>query len=147
MKFSYKLSDAIHLLSYLNIYHDTNLSSKAIAASINSNPSVVRQLMSDLRKANLIETHKGAAKPTLVKDPKDISLLEIYQAINMDHRLIHVDPDTNSKCIVGGNIQNTLNGFYNDIESAAFAKMSQISLQDVISDILKRQAQKEKRWE
>lgn len=144
MKYSYKLSDAIHLLSYLKIYQNDDLSSKAIAASIGSNPSVVRQLMSDLRKAGLIETRKGAATPILAKDPKDISLLEIYQAINMDHSLLHVDPKTNPQCVVGGNIQNTLNGFYNEIELAALTKMSQISLQDVIGDILKRQAQKEK---
>lgn len=144
MKYSYKLSDAIHLLSYLKIYQNDDLSSKAIAASIGSNPSVVRQLMSDLRRAGLIETRKGAATPILAKDPKDISLLEIYQAINMDHSLLHVDPKTNPQCIVGGNIQNTLNGFYNEIELAALTKMSQISLQDIIGDILKRQAQKEK---
>lgn len=142
MKYSYKLSDAIHLLSYLKIYQNDDLSSKAIATSIGSNPSVVRQLMSDLRKAGLIETRKGAATPILAKDPKDISLLEIYQAINMDHSLLHVDPKTNPQCIVGGNIQNTLNGFYNEIELAALTKMSQISLQDIIGDILKRQAQK-----
>ena len=34
MKYSYKLSDAIHLLSYLDIYKDGDLSSKAIANSI-----------------------------------------------------------------------------------------------------------------
>lgn len=138
MKYSYKLSDAIHLLSYLKIYQDGDLSSKAIATSIESNPSVVRQLMSDLKKANLIDTRKGAATPTLAKDPKNISLLEIYQAINMDHNLLHVDPKTNPQCIVGGNIQNTLNHFYDEIELAAFTKMSQITLQDVIGDILKR---------
>lgn len=144
MKYSYKLSDAIHLLSYLKIYQNDDLSSKAIAASIGSNPSVVRQLMSDLRKAGLIETRKGAATPTLAKEPKNISLLEIYQAINMDHSLLHVDPKTNPQCIVGGNIQNTLNNFYNEIELATLTKMSQITLQDVIGDILKRQSQKEK---
>ena len=62
----------------------------------------------------------------------------------MDHALLHVDPKTNPQCIVGGNIQNTLNDFYNEIELAALTKMSQYTLQDVIGDILKRQAQKEK---
>lgn len=142
MKYSYKLSDAIHLLSYLKIYQSGNLSSRAIAASIDSNPSVVRQLMSDLRKANLIDTRKGSATPTLAKSPKEISLLDIYQAINIDHSLLHIDPITNPHCIVGGNIQNTLNKFYNEIELAAFTKMSQITLQDIISDILKREAHK-----
>ena len=45
MEYSYKLSDAVHLLSYLHIYQDGDLSSKVIDDSIESNPSVVRQLM------------------------------------------------------------------------------------------------------
>ena len=67
MKYSYKLSDAVHLLSYLHVYQNGDLSSKAIADSIESNPSVVRQLMSDLRTAGLIVTRKGAAEPRLAK--------------------------------------------------------------------------------
>ena len=123
MKYSYKLSDAIHLLSYLEIYKDGDLSSKAIAASIESNPSIVRQLMSDLRNAGIIETQKGKATPTLKKDPKDISLYDVYQAINMDHTLLH--------------------HFYDEIQQFAYMRMKQISLADVIGDILERQKKKE----
>lgn len=144
MKYSYKLSDAIHLLSYLDIYKDGELSSKAIANSIESNPSIIRQLMSDLRKAGIIETQKGKAAPTLKKDPKDISLYDIYQAINMDHTLLHIDPKTNPKCIVGGNIQQSLNHFYDEIEDFAYTRMKQITLADVIGDILERESNKEK---
>lgn len=144
MKYSYKLSDAIHLLSYLDIYKDGDLSSKAIANSIESNPSIIRQLMSDLRKAGIIETQKGKAAPILKKDPKDISLYDIYQAINMDHTLLHIDPKTNPKCIVGGNIQQSLNHFYDEIEDFAYTRMKQITLADVIGDILERESNKEK---
>lgn len=142
MKYSYKLSDAVHLLSYLYIYHDGDLSSRAIANSIESNPSVVRQLMSNLRTAGLIETRKGAATPKLAKKPAEISLLAIFQAINMDHNLLHIDPKTNPKCIVGGNIQDTLKNYYAEIQDAAYAKMQTISLADVIGDILHRQEAK-----
>ena len=142
MKYSYKLSDAVHLLSYLHIYQDGDLSSKAIADSIESNPSVVRQLMSDLRTAGLIGTRKGAAEPRLAKKPREINLFDIYQAINMDHDLLHVDPKTNLKCIVGGNIQASLEKYYDQIQAAAFNEMKQISLADVIDDILQRQSTK-----
>ncbi len=144
MRYSYKLSDAIHILSCLEIYKGHNLSSKDIAKSIKTNPSIVRQFMSDLRKAKLIETHKGAAETSLTKKPKDISLLEIYQAINTDHALLHIDPNTNPNGIVGGNIQNTLNHFYNEIELVTFTKMSEITLQDIIDDLYERQKEKEK---
>ena len=69
MKYSHKLSDAIHILAYIDIYADSDLSSKAIAASVESNPSVVRSLSSDLRKAGLIKSRQGVASPELAKDP------------------------------------------------------------------------------
>ncbi|MBD5429255.1 Rrf2 family transcriptional regulator [Lactobacillus sp.] len=143
MKYSYKLSDAIHLLSYLDIYKDGDLSSKAIAKSIESNPSLIRQLMSNLRKAGIIETQKGKANPSLAKDPQDISIYDVYQAINMDHDLLHIDPKTNPDCIVGSNIQDTLNRYYADIQDIAYLRMKQISLADIIGDILERQREKD----
>ncbi|QNQ82212.1 Rrf2 family transcriptional regulator [Lactobacillus sp. PV037] len=142
MKYSYKLSDAIHLLSYLEIYKDGDLSSKAIARSIESNPTLVRQLMSDLRNAGIIATQKGKAGAKLLKSPKDINIYDIYCAINMDHNLLHVDPKTNPACVVGSNIQDTLNESYQEIEIAAFNKMKQISLSDIIANILAKQAQR-----
>lgn len=138
MKYSHKLSDAVHILSYIDIYQNNDLSSKAIATSVESNPSVIRQLMSDLRNAGLIETHKGSAKPSLAKNSSKISLLDIYQAINMDHRILHVDPKTNPHCIVGGNIQNVLDHIYSEIELQAFTKMSKVSLQDIIDEIMEQ---------
>ncbi|ANK58942.1 Rrf2 family transcriptional regulator [Loigolactobacillus backii] len=142
MKYSHKLSDAIHILAYLIIYKDGDLSSKAIAASIEANASVVRNLMSDLRKAGLINTQPGSATTTLNVMPNKISILSVYQAINMDHDLLHIDPKTNPQCIVGGNIQDTLNMYYADIEESAFQRMNEITLQDITDDILARQATK-----
>lgn len=144
MKYSHKYSDAIHILAYLDIYKDGDLSSKAIASSVEANASVIRNLMGDLRKAGLIESRQGVTGATLAKAPKDISLLDIYNAVNMDHDLLHIDPKTNPKCVVGGNIQDTLNKTYREIEEKATDEMEQISLQDIIDDISVRQAAKTK---
>ncbi|WP_373841561.1 Rrf2 family transcriptional regulator [Limosilactobacillus sp.] len=139
MKYSYKFSDAIHILSYLYIFRTGDLSSKAIANSIGSNPSVVRKLMSDLREAGLIETQQGAAKPVLAKTPQKINLLDIFQALKMDHHFLHVDPKTNPQSVVGSNIQDTLSHLYGEIEQAAFERMSKITLQEVLNELLRRQ--------
>ncbi|WP_294975596.1 Rrf2 family transcriptional regulator [uncultured Leuconostoc sp.] len=137
MRISYKLSDAIHILAYIEILKQHDLSSKSIAASIGSNASVVRSLMLDLRSANLLTTHQGVATPQLAKSPDEISIYDVYCAINMPHNLLNIDPKTNPNCLVGGHIQETLNHFYSDIESAAYNQMKTISLANVIQDILK----------
>lgn len=135
MKFSHKLSDAVHLLAYIEIFPDDDLSSRAIARSIVTNPSMVRSLMMDLRKAGLLKTKQGSAEPELAKQPEEISLYDIFAAVDMDHHLLHVDEDTEQKCPVGGNIQTPLAEAYAEVEEAAFAKMREISLQEIVDQI------------
>lgn len=135
MKFSHKLSDAVHLLAYIEIFADDDLSSRAIARSIVTNPSMVRSLMMDLRKAGLLKTKQGSAEPELAKQPEEISLYDIFAAVDMDHHLLHVDEDTEQKCPVGGNIQGPLAKAYAEVEEAAFAKMREISLQEIVDQI------------
>lgn len=143
MKYSHKLSDAIHILAYIDIYADSGLSSKAIAASVESNPSVVRSLSSDLRKAGLIKSRQGVASPELAKAPDDISIYDVFMAINADHMLLHIDPKTNPKCIVGGNIQAVLAKAYQQVEDKAFAEMKTITLAKIIGQIKELQSAKE----
>jgi DNA-binding IscR family transcriptional regulator len=135
MKFSHKLSDAVHLLVYIEIFPDDDLSSRAIARSIVTNPSMVRSLMMDLRKAGLLKTKQGSAEPELAKKPEEISLYDIFAAVGMDHHLLHVDEDTEQKCPVGGNIQGLLAKAYAEVEEAAFAKMREISLREIVDQI------------
>lgn len=144
MKISTRFSDSIHILAFINIYHGLiPLTSNNIASSIETSPVVVRRLMSALNKAGLINTVHGAADPELAKAPTDISLYDVFLAIEGDAHLFTVDKRTNPQCIVGGNIQSTLDTFYQEAENAAMAKLTTISLQDVINTIRVKQAQKD----
>ena len=71
MKQSHKLSDALHILSYIALNQEemTKISSQTIADSVGTNPGLVRRLMSNLSKAGLLLTKVGAAKPQLAKEP------------------------------------------------------------------------------
>lgn len=136
MKVSTRFSDAIHILAYLNIYQDTKLSSENIAASVMTSPVVVRRIMGALQKAGLIQTTHGSPNPHLAKQPSAISLLDIYYAVEGDRQLFSVDPTTNPECIVGGNIQKVVEQTYQEVQNAAFGRLSRITLEDIINDIL-----------
>lgn len=142
MKYSHKLSDAIHVLSYVDIYKDGDLSSNTIASSIESNPSLVRRLMSGLVKADLLISQPGKASTRLARPAADITLLDVYNAIDDEHHLLHVDDKTNPKCVVGGNIQATLNVVYDNVQRDAEKSMDQVTLQSIIDDILVRNTNK-----
>lgn len=51
MKYSHRVSDAIHILVYIDVFPERDLASQVIAQSINANPSLVRRIMSQLRVA------------------------------------------------------------------------------------------------
>ena len=65
MAYSTKLSNALHLLVFIATEQGADLSSGAIAKSLAANPSSVRQLMGRLRRAGIITSVIGHARPEL----------------------------------------------------------------------------------
>ncbi|WP_461225325.1 Rrf2 family transcriptional regulator [Lacticaseibacillus suihuaensis] len=144
MKYSHKLSDAVHILAYIQIYAGTDLSSTAIARSVEANPSAVRQLMAKLVKAGLLNSQPGKVAPTLAKPAAAITLLDVYRAVEGQPDLLHIDPKTNPLCRVGGNIQDTLTSLYASVQRDAEASMATHTLAEIIADLLKREAEKKR---
>lgn len=134
MKYSTRLSDAIHLLTFVYLDPKNDLTSAAIAESIHTNPSYVRQLMMALRKSGLLNSTKGQARPELAKSPDELTLLDVYRAVEGDKPLLHLDTNINPDCNVGVNIQMILKDYYSDIQAVAETKMKEITLSDLIRD-------------
>ena len=84
MKYSTKLSDAVHILAFIVLNPNGSLTSDSIAESVHTNPGCVRQLMSSLRRAGLISSVKGHPKPSLTKELSTITLLDIYRAVERE---------------------------------------------------------------
>ena len=59
MRYSTKVSHAVHILAYIALHPGCVLTSDVIADSIQTNPGCVRQIMSALRKADLLSSVKG----------------------------------------------------------------------------------------
>lgn len=132
MKYSTKLSDAVHILTFIALHPDAFLTSDKIAESVRTNPAYVRQMMSCLRKAGLLSNVKGHPRPALTRKSQDITLLEVYRAVEGDKPLLHLDTHTNPECGVGINIQLALQDFYREIQKTAEKKMQEITLQDIV---------------
>lgn len=132
MKYSTKLSDAVHIMTYILINAGADLSSAAIADSIHTNPGFVRQIMMKLRRSGLMASVAGHAKPSLSRQADCITLLDIYKAVEGDKPLLHLDTHTNPECGIGINIQSALQGYYDEIQKTAEEKMKSITLQDII---------------
>ena len=91
MKYSTKLSDTVHVMVLIAINKEKSLSSASIAESVHTNPGFVRQLMLKLKKAGLMTSVAGHARPSLSKPADQITLLDIYKAVEDEKPLLHLD--------------------------------------------------------
>lgn len=143
MKYSIQLSDAIHIMAYIEIFKDSSyLSSEFIASSVETNAANVRKIMAQLKKAGLIVTKTGKAQPLLAKAPAEITLLAIYRSIEGNTSLIQVDPKTNPACVVGANIQEVLSTAYSQLQTAVEQEMAKVTLAAVIQKIAEQEVEK-----
>lgn len=132
MKYSTRLSDAVHLLLFVKLNPGQTLSSDAIAKSICTNPSYVRQMMAKLKAAELLNSNRGQAKPSLSREVYEISLLDVYRAVEGEKPLLHLDTHTNPDCGVGVHIQYALQTYFDQVQKETETAMSQITLQDIL---------------
>ncbi|AVQ33410.1 Rrf2 family transcriptional regulator [Staphylococcus muscae] len=132
MRPSTKLSSAVHILSLIAMNPFSNLTSERIAESMVTNPSAVRQIMSQLKKANLINSVHGHAQPVLNKPPESINLLEIYRAVEGDKPLLHLKAVINPDCGPGTKIQSSLGQQFDILHEKIFQEFASVTLKDIL---------------
>ena len=138
MSITTRFSVGIHILAVLNIYQDEVTSSSFIASSVNTNPAVIRKIMSLLKAAGLIHTQAGVAGACLAKSPEQIPLLAVYEAVYADNKsqaLFDVHQDTSERCLVGMHIQSAINPILHRVEEALREELKNSTLADVIEQI------------
>lgn len=132
MKYSTRLSDALHILVFVALY-DGSVSSAQIAESVHTHPSFVRQIVSRLKTAGIVTGTRGKPCTALARPREDISMLDVCRAVEGGNSILHLDIHTNPECGVGVNIQYVIGEYYEDVQRAACDEMSKISLADIIA--------------
>lgn len=114
---------AVHILAFAAIYPG-QCPSERIAQSANTNPVVIRRLNGQLKKAGLLRIRNGAAGTELAKPPEEITLKDVYRAVQT-HENAHLF-DTHQRpspdCPVGrqilGAIREPLDAAQQGVEKA-----------------------------
>lgn len=123
---------SVHVLSYLAYKAGEQTTSTEIASSVDTNPVVIRRLLAALVKARLVLTQKGATGGfTLASSPQNITLLDIYRAVEpqTDHGLSRFAP--NRKCPVGARIETILRTAFFKAQASMEAEFARVSLADI----------------
>lgn len=135
-----RLSVAIHILTVLSFAGTETRSSELLARSVNTNPVVVRRLLSLLKKAGLIEVQRGSGGSTLSGKPENITLLDVYRAVVPHPKAtpfyLHQDPCCD--CYIGKNIHDALNAPYAKVNKAMQDSLASTTIAEIASFIKQR---------
>lgn len=136
MAVSTQFSIAVHMMVGLGYTGASDMTSTQLAASVNTSPSFVRRVLSKLSKANLVNTTMGKTGSTaLARDPKQISLLEIYKAVEAPKAFAIHDYPVQQQCKVSCAIKESMDKVLAKTQTSMEKSLSEISLAEVIADL------------
>ena len=141
MQISMKCSVAVHCLIFI---YEANgrarVTSTLPAQSTSSNPVIIRNILSALKKAGMISVARGPGGAELLKEPSEITLYMIYDAMEPEglSSLIGIHSCEDRKCPVAKNIRFVLQDPYQKIEDSIRQTMEGITLESMIEEFHKR---------
>ena len=127
-----KFSVAVHVLILIS-ESPIPINSDQMAESVGTNASYIRKILALLKKAEIVDSHRGISGYSLSVDPQQLNLLQVYQAVTEEQKLhlldIHQNPD--DRCIVGRHIKPVLTGMFEDIEEDFAHSLAGKTLADI----------------
>ena len=132
MRIANRFSIGVHILSLLGARGEVEPTSEWMAGSIGVNPVVVRNVTGMLKRAGLVRTQQGVAGASLARPLSEVTLLDVYRAVEDEASLFSVHPRPNPKCPVGARIEGTLRDVFAEAEDAMQAKLAGITLAEVV---------------
>ncbi len=133
MSTSSRFAVAVHVLTLMAWADDEPLKSDHVAESVNTNPVVIRRMLCELAESRLVISQTGSTGGSrLARQPEEITLLDIYQAVESRGVFsLHRHPP-NPDCPVGVNIGAVLNDVLDEVDSAVEQVLANITLKDAV---------------
>lgn len=136
MQFSSRLPVAVHiLLAIVEFEGKEKTTSVFLAGSVNVNPVIIRNTLGQLKAAGLITVKAGEGGSSLAKEPKNITLMDIFKAVEKEEELFHFHENPNPECPVGKNVHAVLDNRFLAIQEAMKQQMESITLQNLLDDM------------
>jgi len=92
-----------------------------------------------LKKAGFVDVRPGVGGASLLKSPDQITLLDIYRAVEVteENQLFGIHENSNIACPVGRNIEHVLQEELRDAQSAMEQRLAQTTVGQLIGKFSK----------
>ncbi|HYM99349.1 MAG TPA: Rrf2 family transcriptional regulator [Aestuariivirgaceae bacterium] len=127
----------IHVLAILARAHGREpVCSTFIAQSVNTNPVVIRRLMASMEQHYLVKSLAGRKGGfVLARQPKDITLQEIFAALEGSELFRMHAKEPSKECPVGASIAYVISKPLKLAEEAMNSALARTTLKDVVGEI------------
>lgn len=148
MQISSRFTVALHIFTCVDTFkNEYKITSDFLASSINTNPVIIRKILTQLKKSGLITVARGTGGIEPTRPLKEITFYDVYEAIdpieNGDLFNFHESP--NPQCPVGKNIHTLLDRKLKSIQSAMENEMKKYTidnLRDEMQELLSKKCKK-----
>ena len=140
MQITSKFTVAVHILTCIDIFGgQMRVTSDFLSGSTGVNAVIVRNVLGQLRNAGIVETRQGSGGAHLAKALDEITLYDIYKAVDCvdDEGLFHFHENPNAECPVGRNIHKAMDGRLEAAQTALENELKSTTLAQVVADTRK----------
>jgi Rrf2 family protein len=110
--------------------------SEQVAASVNTNPVVIRRILGQLKAAGIVESRRGAGAGWLMsRAPATVTLADVYDAVEPGSLFALHAAEPNQTCRVGRGIQPSLTALYDRVGQVLRDELAAITIADVVDDV------------
>lgn len=138
MQISSRFTVALHIFTCVDTFkNEYKITSDFLAGSINTNPVIIRKILTQLKRSGLITVARGTGGIEPTRALKEITFYDVYEAIdpieNGDLFNFHESP--NPQCPVGKNIHTLLDRKLKSIQSAMENEMKKYTIDNLRSEM------------
>ena len=140
MQITSKFTAAVHILTCIEVFGgEMRVTSDFLSGSTGVNAVIVRNVLGQLREAGIVETRQGSGGAHIAKPTGEITLYDIYRAIECtdDTGLFRFHENPNAKCPVGRNIHKVLDSRLEAAQAALENELKLTTLAEIVSDTQK----------
>jgi DNA-binding IscR family transcriptional regulator len=136
MRANCRFAMAVHVLAVLAHRQGDSASSMMLAASVNTNPVIIRRLLLALQAAKLVETRKGPGLGSrLSRAPENINLAEVFRAVECEESFAMPRRAPNGACPVGQCIREALAEVFSSARGALERDLAKTTLACVLQRV------------
>ena len=136
MSYDRTFATATHIITILAYRRGEWVNSARLATSIQTNPGLVRRILSRLAAVGMVETRTGVhGGARLRKQARALTLGDVYEAV-VEKPVLKVSGRARfESCPVSRGLEGVLNGVFGEAEEAMKRELNRTTIEDIVRNL------------